>query len=86
LFAYRLHSPDGDDLGEATYTQMIYVDAQRRRSGSATTKFRALFASSAGLTKGGGAASVAPPLKKWRWLLPSSRTPFRPDLAFIASK
>jgi hypothetical protein len=23
LFRYRLHSPDGDDLGEATYAQMI---------------------------------------------------------------
>ena len=24
MFRYRLHSPDGDDLGEATYAQMIY--------------------------------------------------------------
>jgi hypothetical protein len=23
VFKYRLHSPDGDDLGEATYAQMI---------------------------------------------------------------
>ena len=23
MFRYRLHSPDGDDLGEATYPQMI---------------------------------------------------------------
>jgi hypothetical protein len=23
LFRYRLHSPDGDDLGEATYAMMI---------------------------------------------------------------
>jgi hypothetical protein len=23
MFPYRLHSPDGDDLGEATYAQMI---------------------------------------------------------------
>jgi hypothetical protein len=23
VFRYRLHSPDGDDLGEATYAQMI---------------------------------------------------------------
>jgi hypothetical protein len=23
VFRYRLHSPDGDDLGEATYPQMI---------------------------------------------------------------
>jgi hypothetical protein len=25
VFRYRLHSPDGDDLGEATYAQMIHV-------------------------------------------------------------
>jgi hypothetical protein len=24
MFRYRLHSPDGDDLGEATYAQMIH--------------------------------------------------------------
>jgi hypothetical protein len=23
MFRHRLHSPDGDDLGEATYAQMI---------------------------------------------------------------
>ena len=23
MFRYRLHSPDGDDLGEATYAQII---------------------------------------------------------------
>ena len=23
MFRYRLHSPDGDDLGKATYAQMI---------------------------------------------------------------
>jgi hypothetical protein len=23
MFRYRLHSPDGDDLGEAAYAQMI---------------------------------------------------------------
>jgi hypothetical protein len=23
VFRYRLHSPDGDDLGEATYAQVI---------------------------------------------------------------
>jgi hypothetical protein len=23
MFRYRLHSPDGDDLGEATYAQLI---------------------------------------------------------------
>jgi hypothetical protein len=26
MFRYRLHSPDGDDLGEATYAQMIHPD------------------------------------------------------------
>jgi hypothetical protein len=25
VFRYRLHSPDGDDLGEATYAQMIHA-------------------------------------------------------------
>jgi len=25
VFRYRLHSPDGDELGEATYAQMIHV-------------------------------------------------------------
>jgi hypothetical protein len=25
MFRYRLHSRDGDDLGEATYAQMIHV-------------------------------------------------------------
>jgi hypothetical protein len=25
VFRYRLHSPDGDDLGEATYAQMIHL-------------------------------------------------------------
>jgi hypothetical protein len=24
MFRYRLHSPGGDDLGEATYAQMIH--------------------------------------------------------------
>jgi hypothetical protein len=24
VFRYRLHSPNGDDLGEATYAQMIH--------------------------------------------------------------
>lgn len=24
MFTYRLHSPDGDDLGQASYPQMIY--------------------------------------------------------------
>jgi hypothetical protein len=25
MFRYRLHSPDGDDLGEATYAMMIHA-------------------------------------------------------------
>jgi hypothetical protein len=25
VFRYRLHSPDGDDLGEATYAMMIHA-------------------------------------------------------------
>jgi hypothetical protein len=25
MFRYRMHSPDGDDLGEATYARMIHV-------------------------------------------------------------
>jgi hypothetical protein len=25
MFTYRLHSPDGDDLGEATYPDMVKV-------------------------------------------------------------
>ncbi len=24
MFRYRIHAPDGGDLGEATYAQMIY--------------------------------------------------------------
>jgi len=28
MFTYRLHSPDGDDLGEATYAQMIHPDEE----------------------------------------------------------
>ena len=28
MFRYRLHSPDGDDLGEATYAQMIHLDEE----------------------------------------------------------
>ena len=28
MFRYRLHSPDGDDLGEATYAVMIKVDEE----------------------------------------------------------
>jgi hypothetical protein len=26
MFRYGLHSPDGDDLGEATYAQMVHAD------------------------------------------------------------
>jgi hypothetical protein len=28
VFHNRLHSPDGDDLGEATYAQMIHADEE----------------------------------------------------------
>jgi hypothetical protein len=28
MFRYRLHSPDGDDLGEATYLQRIHPDEE----------------------------------------------------------
>jgi hypothetical protein len=28
MFRYRLHSPDGDDLGEATYAVMIKPDEE----------------------------------------------------------
>ncbi|HEV8104330.1 MAG TPA: hypothetical protein VGP69_11410 [Gaiellaceae bacterium] len=28
MFRYRLHSPDGDDLGEATYALMIPPDEE----------------------------------------------------------
>ena len=29
MFRYRLHSPDGDDLGEATYAVTIKPDKER---------------------------------------------------------
>ena len=28
MFRYRFHSPDGDDLGEATYAMMIKPDEE----------------------------------------------------------
>ena len=28
MFRYRLHSPESDDLGEATYAQMIHPDEE----------------------------------------------------------
>jgi len=28
VFRYRLHSPERDDLGEATYAQMIHPDEE----------------------------------------------------------
>ena len=39
MFRYRLHSPDGDDLGEATYAQMILPgeEIHRRPRGSASS-------------------------------------------------
>jgi hypothetical protein len=33
VFRYRLHSPDGDDLGEATYAMMIKPDEARGGAG-----------------------------------------------------
>jgi len=32
VFGYRLHSSDGDDLGEATYAMMIKTGAWRSSS------------------------------------------------------
>jgi hypothetical protein len=40
MFCYRLHSPDGDDLGEATYAQMIHLDDEIIANG--TQHFRVL--------------------------------------------
>jgi hypothetical protein len=33
VFRYRLHSPDGDDLGEATYAMMIYAGEEVHGNG-----------------------------------------------------
>ena len=33
MFRYRLHTPDGDDLGEATYAQMISAGEEIHGSG-----------------------------------------------------
>jgi len=33
VFRYRLHSPDGDDLGEATYAMMIKPGEEIHGSG-----------------------------------------------------
>jgi hypothetical protein len=39
MFTYRLHSPDGDDLGEATYAAMIHVgEGGHRRQESAVPR------------------------------------------------
>ena len=35
MFRYRLHSPDGDDLGEATYAMMIKPGEEIHRSAPA---------------------------------------------------
>jgi hypothetical protein len=40
VFRYRLHSPDGDDLGEATYAQMIYEGEEIIANGN--RRFRVL--------------------------------------------
>jgi hypothetical protein len=33
MFRYRLHSPDGDDLGEATYAMMIHAGEEIHGNG-----------------------------------------------------
>ena len=33
MFRYRLHSPDGDDLGDATFAQMIYPGEEIHANG-----------------------------------------------------
>jgi hypothetical protein len=40
MFRYRLHTADGDDLGEATYAQMIYPDEEIIANGK--QRFRVL--------------------------------------------
>jgi hypothetical protein len=50
MFRYRLHSPDGDDLGEAAYAMQIHADVpdskteaerlERRLCGETGTKNR----------------------------------------------
>ena len=40
MFRYRLHSPDGDDLGEATYAMRIKVDEEIHLNGG--ERFRVL--------------------------------------------
>jgi len=40
VFRYRLHSPDGDDLGEATYAIRIKVDEEIHLNGG--ERFRIL--------------------------------------------
>jgi hypothetical protein len=40
MFRYRLHSPDGDDLGEATYAQMIHAGDEIHFGGG--NRFRVL--------------------------------------------
>lgn len=34
MFRYRLHSPDGDDLGESTYAQQIRAGDEIRANGN----------------------------------------------------
>lgn len=40
MFTYRLHAPDGDDLGEATYAQVIHPGDEIIASG--TRRYRVL--------------------------------------------
>jgi len=42
VFRYRLHSPAGDDLGEATYAQMI-KPGEEIHLGAGHTRHRALW-------------------------------------------
>jgi hypothetical protein len=39
VFRYRLDSPDGDDLGEATYAQMIRIDEPAFYFAAGVTRF-----------------------------------------------
>jgi hypothetical protein len=53
MFRYRLHSPDGDDLGEATYAMMIKPGEEIHGSGG--QRFRVL---KNGAVRGGGRVAV----------------------------
>ena len=42
MFRYRLHSPDGDDLGEATYAQMIKPGEESSPAATSTSAWSTL--------------------------------------------